>query len=202
MSDSCIEWHGWDSTSSAWYGPDELSHSLAGCRSILARLRRFSGSWYGRLGAQAPDGLPLSLFASVHDLGDTGLAALDLEGVAGGPLEVVLVAPPVRRPKLRAELAFEFASYLRFLEGAQSSGRELALYEYIERVLTEPAGPNTLVFSIETRPMDPDVQFLISEQAERLVMSMVAWMAEKDAPGRPERATRARAAGIAAGVLQ
>jgi hypothetical protein len=114
----------------------------------------------------------------------------------------VLVAPPVRRPKLRAELAFEFASYLRFLEGAQSSGRELALYEYIERVLTEPAGPNTLVFSIETRPMDPDVQFLISEQAERLVMSMVAWMAEKDAPGRPERATRARAAAIDAGVLQ
>ena len=28
--------------------------------------------------------------------------------------------------------------------------------------------------------MDPEVQYLISEQAERLAMSMIAWMAERD----------------------
>ena len=99
MSGLVIEWHGWDSTSGAWHGPDELDFSLAGCRGILGRLRQFSSSWTGRLGVPAAGRMPLSLWASVRDLGDAGLAVLDADGSPGGPLEVVLVAPVQRRPQ-------------------------------------------------------------------------------------------------------
>jgi len=193
MSGLVIEWHGWDSTSGAWHGPDELDFSLAGCRGILGRLRQFSSSWTGRLGVPAAGRMPLSLWASVRDLGDAGLAVLDADGSPGGPLEVVLVAPVQRRPRLRAELAFEFVSYLTFLEGAASSGRELVLHEYIERTLAEPAGAGALIFSIENRPLEPDVQYLVSEQAERLAMSMIAWMAERDGLDLRDASIRERA---------
>ena len=205
MSGLSIQWHGWDATSAAWHGPDELDFRLAGSRGLLGRLRQFSGSWTGRLGTPSWGGVPLSLWASVHDLGDTGLAVLDADGSPGGPLEVVLVAPAQRRPKLRAELAFEFVSYLRFLEGAASSGRELALHEYIEDALAEPFEParaDALVFSIENRPLEPDVQFLVSQQAERLAMSMIAWMAERDGAEPREACIRSRAGNIFTDVLQ
>jgi hypothetical protein len=205
MSELSIQWHGWDATCAAWHGPDELDFSLAGSRGLLGRLRQFSGSWTGRLGTPAGGGIPLSLWASVHDLGDTALAALDADGSPGGPLEVLLVAPAQRRPKLRAELAFEFVSYLRFLEGAASSGRELALHEYIEHALAEPADPlrtDALVFSIENRLLEPDVQFLVSQQAERLAMSMIAWMAERDGAEPMDACIRSRARNIDTGVLQ
>jgi hypothetical protein len=40
-----------------------------------------------------PGQLSLNLCASIHDLGDAGLAIIDLEGSPGGPLEVTLVVP-------------------------------------------------------------------------------------------------------------
>jgi hypothetical protein len=57
----------------------------------------------------------------------------------------------------------------------------MAVHDYIQRVLGEAAKPSTLVFSIETRFVVPESRMSICEQAERLAMSMIAWMAEKDA---------------------
>jgi hypothetical protein len=48
-------------------------------------------------------------------------------------------------------------------------------------VLSETGAATTLVFSIETRFLEREVQILIAEQVERLAMSMIAWMIEKDA---------------------
>jgi hypothetical protein len=197
-----IEWHGWDATSSAWHGPDELDFSLAGCRGLLGRLRQSSGSWYGRLRAQSPGGLPFSLWAGVHDLGDSSLATLNVDGATGGPSEVVLVVPAERRSKLREEFAFEFVSYLTFLEGAARSGRELALNEHVEQTLAAAPLTNTVVFSVENGILEPDMQLLVSENAERLAMAMIAWMREKDELAQAGVCIPERAAAIEAGVLQ
>jgi len=96
-------------------------------------------------------------------------------------LEVTLVVPAHRRARVRKDFAFEFAAFLRFLEGPESSGSELAIHDYIHRVLSETAAATTLVFSIEARFVESDVQILIAEQVERLAISMIAWMTEKDA---------------------
>jgi hypothetical protein len=61
-------------------------------------------------------------------------------------------------------------------------GSEMAIHEYIQRVVGEADRRSTLVFSIETRFVVPESRMSISQQAERLAMSMIAWMAEKDAP--------------------
>jgi hypothetical protein len=164
-----------------WHGPDELAYALSSVREILRKLRPLASSWHGRLHAQMAGQLSLNFCASIHDLGDAGLAIIDLEGSPGGPLEVTLVVPAHRRTRVRKDFAFEFAAFLRFLEGPESSGSELAIHDYIHRVLSETGSATTLVFSIETRFLEREVQILIAEQVERLAISMIAWMNEKDA---------------------
>jgi hypothetical protein len=183
-----IALHGWDSRDQVWHGPDELAYALCGSREILRKLRPLASSWHGKLHAQMPGQLSLNFCASIHDLGDAGLAIIDLEGSPGGPLEVTLVVPAHRRARVRTDFAFEFAAFLRFLEGLESSGSELAIHDYIQRVLSETGAATTLVFSIETRFLESEVQILIAEQVERLAMSMIAWMTEKDA-AHPVRCT-------------
>jgi hypothetical protein len=173
--------HGWDSRGQVWHGPDELAYALNGSKEILRKLRTSAGSWHGRLHAQMAGQLALDFCASIYDLGDAGVASIDLESAPGGPLEVTLVVPAHRRARVRKDFAFEFAAFLRFLEGPESSGSELAIHDYIHRVLSETGSATTLVFSIETRFLESEVQILIAEQVERLAISMIAWMTEKDA---------------------
>lgn len=176
-----IELHGWDPQLRAWHGPDELAFRLNGSRRILQKLRQLQGSWYGRLRAQVQGPLSFSFCGAIHDLGDAGVATIDLEGSPAGPLSVLLVVPAQRRARVRQDFAFEFVSFLRFQEGRESSGSEYPIHEYVHRVLAESGPATTLVFSIETRFVEPEVMILLSEQVERLTMSMIAWMAEKDA---------------------
>ena len=176
-----VELHGCDSLSSAWHGPTELTFTLRGCGRILSQLRELPGSWYGKLRTEAPEEPPLAFHVSIHDLCDAGLALLDFEGSPGGPLEVVLVVPAQRRARIRPDMAFEYVAFLGFLRGLEKPGSEMAIHDYIQRVLEEADATSTLVFSIETRFMVPESRMLISQQAERLAMSMIAWMAEKAA---------------------
>ena len=183
MSHERIELHGWDAQARAWHGPDEMAFSLRGCRDLLHKLQEVPGSWYGRLRAHAPGEMPLHIRASVHDLGDAGLAVLYIEGSPGGPMEIILVVPAQRRAKLRQDLAFEFVSFLRFVEGPESLGVEIAVHDYVERVLHEGGDPATLIFTVETLSITPDAHLPLSQQAEKLAASMIAWMAAKDGHG-------------------
>jgi len=176
-----VELHGWDSRAGAWHGPTELACTLRGCGRILSQLRELPGSWYGKLRTEEPEEPALGFHVSIHDLWDAGLALLDIEGSPGGPLEVILAIPAQRRARIRPEFAFEFVAFLGFLKGLEYPGSEMAIHDYIQRVLGEADEPSNLVFSIETRFFVPESRILISEQAERLAMSMIAWMAEKDA---------------------
>ena len=183
-----IELHGWDSQGQAWHGPDELAYSLTGCRTIVRKLRELRGSWHGRLRSQVPGEPTLSFCGAIHDLGDAGLAMVDMEGTAAGPLELILVIPAHRRQLVRTEFAFEFTAFVRFLEGRASAGSEMAIHDYVHRVLQEAGAEKTLVFSIETRFVVPEVRILISQQAERLAMSMIAWLSERDTASAPQSA--------------
>jgi hypothetical protein len=185
--DGRIELHGWDSRSQEWHGPDEITFKLVGSRRLLDRLRELHGCWHGKLSAQAPGSPSLTFCAQTYDLGDSGLATIDMEGSPGGPLEVLLVVPPSRRSEARPELAFEFTSYLRFLEGRVSHGSELAMHDYVERILRDTAPETTIVISVETRFVAPEVHELIASAAEKLAMSLIAWMAEKDLATRQAR---------------
>ena len=124
----------------------------------------------------------MSFFACVHDLGDAGLGMLDMEGSQGGPLQFILVAPARRRHKLRPDMAFEFITFARFLSGPESAGDELALHDHIERAL-QTSGNATLVFSIETQVLVPEVEILLAQQAERLTFGIVAAMAGRKSAG-------------------
>ena len=177
----CIALHGWDSRDQMWHGPDELAYTLSGSAQILRKLRPLASSWHGRLHAQMPGQLSLDFCTSIYDLGDAGLATIDLEGSPDGPLEVTLVVPAHRRARVRKDFAVEFAAFLRFLEGPKSSGSELAIHDHIHRVLSETGAATTLVFSVETTFLEREVQILIAEEVERLAIGMIAWMTEKDA---------------------
>jgi hypothetical protein len=185
-----IELHGWDARTQSWHGPDELAYNVAPCRRILNQLRTLPGSWHGRLQSRRWSGLTLSFCASIHDLGDVGLGVIDMDGSPGGPLQIILAVPAQRLPEVRTDLAFEFVSFVRFLEGRETVGSELAIHDYIQRVLHEAAGPRTLVFSIENRHVLPEYHIVLSEQAEKLAISMIARMAEKDAARAQESLPR------------
>jgi hypothetical protein len=78
-------------------------------------------------------------------------------------------------------MAFEYVAFLGFLRGLEKPGSEMAIHDYMQRVLEEADRPSTLVFSMETRFVVPESRMSISQQAERLAMTMIAWMEEKDA---------------------
>ena len=174
-----IELHGWDARARAWHGPTPLQFSTRDCAKLIDKLRGSTGCWYGRLYADLPGEPRLSFCACIHDLGDAGLGTLDLEGTEGGPLQFLLVAPARRRHKLRADMAFEFVAFVRFLAGPESVGDELALHDYIERAL-EGSPDTTLVFSVETQVLLPEVQILLAQQAERLTFGILAALAKEE----------------------
>ncbi len=177
---TAVELHGWDPATASWHGPDELHHSLTGCRAILSKLRAAGGTWYGPLKTQLPGEPALSVWASTRDLEDAGLATLDLEGSSGGPLQTILIVPSQRRGHLRADLAFEFVSHLRFLEGRESTGSEMAIHDYVESALRQSDPSKTLVFSVESRFVLAETRIALCEVTDRLVSGMVAWLTERD----------------------
>ena len=192
-----IELHGWDSRARAWHGPDEISFTLAGSRRLLNRFRELQGCWHGKLRAHGPGAPPLTFCTQVYDLGDAGLATIDMEGSPGGPLEFMLVIPASRRSRIRPDMPFEFASYTRFLEGPESQGSEIAIHDHLERALHETDPATTLVISVETRFVPSEVRVLIADAAERLTMALIAWLEEKDSPAaQPNRLNLNRGTGF------
>ena len=76
---------------------------------------------------------------------------------------------------------FEFVSFLHFLEGPETVGSELALHDYIQNVLSRTTEPKTQLFSIESAHIRPEYEIVLAKHSEKLAMSLIAWMAEKDA---------------------
>ena len=146
-AEQLVKLHGWDPRPARGMGPPSSRSRSAAAGAFLSQLRELPGSWYGKLRTEAPEEPPLSFHVAIHDLGDAGLALLDIQGSPGGPLEVVLVIPAQRRARIRPDMAFEFVAFLGFLRGLESPGSEMAIYDYIQRVRGEADEQCTLVFS-------------------------------------------------------
>ncbi len=138
------------------------------------------GSWYGKLSQRVPGEPPLCFCASIHDLGDAALGIIDLEGSPGGPLEVVAVIPSQRIRSVRPDFAFEFLTFLSFLERKENLGSESTIHDHIDQIVKQSDGSRTIVFSIETRFVEPEIHAVMSGHLGRLIMSMVAWMSDND----------------------
>ena len=175
-----VHLYGWDCETQSWNGPNELEYTLQGARRILQKLRNAPGAWYGKLSCSVPDEPPLSFHTIIHDLGDAGLALIDMEDSTSGPMEVLAVIPNQRLARIRPDFAFEFLAFLRFLGGHASIGSELTIHDYIQNTL-DTDRESSLIFSINIGSIVPEVDIVLSRHIERLSMSMLQWLSEKDA---------------------
>jgi len=183
LQPSCpIQSHGWDAHTQSWRGPDEFEFKLEDSRHLLQRLRRSAGAWHGKLTCRFPGEMPASFFTTIYDLGDSGVAMIDLEDSGGPPVEILAVVPHHRVSKIRTEFAFEFVSFLRFVRVA-GTGSELAIHDYIEQTLREADGSSSLVFSIDAGVIPLEMSLVMSVQSERLAAGMLQWLSEKDRAG-------------------
>jgi hypothetical protein len=115
----------------------------------------------------------------VQDIGDAGLAVISMDGVSGGPAQVVVAIPASRLERLRADFAFEFVAFLRFI-GAIEHSAELPVHDYIEPLLKQSG--TSLVFSIGSAvPVLDDIAIPLSEHVEKTAAAMLAWLERKDA---------------------
>lgn len=170
--------HGWDASSQSWRGPDELTFTLQNSQLLLRKLRSSKGVWYGKLGCSLHGERPASFYTSIHDLGDSAVAIIDVEDSNGSPVEVVAVIPHHRVPRIRPDFAFEFVAFLRFVRAAEA-GSELLIHDYVEHTLQEVAGGSSLIFSIDGA-VPPEMNLALSVHVERLSMCMLQWLSEKD----------------------
>jgi hypothetical protein len=56
----------------------------------------------------------------------------------------------------------------------------VAMHDYIERALAETGRDTSLVFTAESRFIEPETHIAVCEQSARLAACMLAWLAEKD----------------------
>jgi hypothetical protein len=192
-----VHLHGWDCGDGHWFGPNELLFQPRARRPILGKLGTSLQVCY-RKPSRVTGFPPLNFCATIQDLADCALAMVDLEDSQQRPLEIVLAVPRQRRPKLRPDFAFEFVSFLRFLHAA-TAGSEMALHDHVDEALRTAAPNASLVFSINTRHVVPEIGVVLSAHIEELAQGMLEWLAVKDgAAGR--RAPRCN--GVCAPELQ
>jgi hypothetical protein len=111
----------------------------------------------------------------MHDLTDCGMAMIYCDESRMGPAEILVVIPPGRRACLRADFAFEFLSFARFM-GAAGAGAELQIHEGIAAGITAAGGSDTLVFSISSGMWPQDLEHILSRCVEKVAVALYQWL--------------------------
>jgi hypothetical protein len=172
--DVCL--YGWDAPTATWHGPNQLGCCAAPNRRLLKGLRAAHGpSWYGGLRCSMSDGPANRYFAFVHDLSDCAVASIYCDETKTGPAEIVAVLPASRRSRLRAEFAFEFLAFTRFL-GSVTSGAELEVHDAIAAAIANCAPSTTLVFSISSGLLPAELDPVISCCVEEVAVTLHQWL--------------------------
>lgn len=180
--ESRIQLYGWDSRTETWNGPTGLSVASRASRHLVHALRAAPGrSWYGPVNSAAPGEAPTRFFSLIHALGDCAVAMIYCNDSRTGPVEIVAVVPPELRPRLRADFAFEFVAFARFL-GALSESGALAVHDLMEAAIRGSQSAETLVFSISTGLWTSDLDHVLSYCVEKIALSMLEWVAERPDP--------------------
>jgi len=175
----CIQLYGWDSRTETWNGPTGLTFALGASRRLLQALHATPGrSWYGPVNCGDPGEAPTRFFCLIHALGDCAVAMIYCNDSRTGPVEIVAVIPPELRERLRSDFAFEFVAFARFL-GALSEGGALTVHDLMADAIRETPLSEALVFSISTGLWTSDQDYVLSSCVEKIVASMLDWVAER-----------------------
>ena len=177
--EGCIQLYGWDSRTETWNGPTGLTFSLSASRRLLQTLQATPGrSWYGPVNCGDPGEAPTRFFCLIHALCDCAVAMIYCNESRSGPVEIVAVIPPELRERLRSDFAFEFVAFARFL-GALSEGGALTVHDLMVAAIRETPFSDALVFSISTGLWTSDLDYVLSSCVEKIVSSMLDWVAER-----------------------
>lgn len=172
-----IQLYGWDARSRTWHGPNEFCDDSMPDRRFLRALQSAPGrSWYGPVSCCAPGETPARFFALVHHLRDCAVALLYCDESKAGPAEIVAVVPGAARAQLRAEFAFEFLAFARFLEALDEES-EFQVHEAVSTALAE-GGSDTLVFSISSGLWPSDLDPALSLCVEKVAVTLRDWLAQ------------------------
>lgn len=178
-SERRVQMYGWDGRTETWSGPTGLSSPPRGSTRVLEALRVTPGqSWYGPVNCCATGQPPARFFALIHALGDSAVAMIYCHDSRTGPAEILAVVPPERRARLRAEFAFEFVAFARFLEALSESGA-LTVHDLITTAVAEAGPEDALVFSLSSGLWASDQDHMLSECVEKIAGSMLQWLAER-----------------------
>ena len=178
-----IQLYGWDSRTECWNGPTGLSVSCRQSRHLVQALEAApGGSWFGPVNCNIPGEAPARFFSVIQALGDGAVALIYCNESRTGPIEIVAAIPPELQARLRPDFAFEFVAFTRFL-GAISEAGSLTVHELIESAIRERQPSEALVFSIGTGLWTSDLDHVLSSCVEKIALSMLEWVAEREVAG-------------------
>jgi hypothetical protein len=106
------------------------------------------------------------------------MAMLYCEASRSGPVELLAAVPSGCRPTLRADFAFEFLAFARFL-GAIGESAALTVHDMIADAIADASEGDSLVFSISTGLWPADLDEVLSRCIERLSAGLLEWATER-----------------------
>jgi hypothetical protein len=116
-------------------------------------------------------------FLLIHHLQDCATALIYCHDSRSGPAELLTVVPARLRSNLRADFAFEFVAFARFL-GALTEEDALTVHDGVKAGLKENCACDSLVFSISTGLWSEDSDHVLSHCVEKAAAGMLAWLEE------------------------
>lgn len=162
----------WDAAA-GWYGY-EAPHA-SGKDACLARRAARRPVFHVELECQV-EGYPrLKLRTSAYDVRDGGAGLIDSGDSISAPLAAVFAIPASRRPHARPDLAFEFASFLKFLR-ILDAGSELSLHDSVAEALASAPAGEALAFCVIAPDVDYETSIVLSPHVERVCALLVEWM--------------------------
>jgi hypothetical protein len=174
-----IQLYGWDARTESWNGPTGLSPSPRVSGRLAQALQAAHGrSWYGPVSCNVQGEAATRFFSVIHALSDCAVAMIYCHDSRTGPVEIVAVVPPEMRARLRADFAFEFVAFARFLD-ALSEPAALTVHDQMEAAIRESESSEVLVFSIGTGLWTSDLDHVLSCCVEKVALSMLEWLGQR-----------------------
>jgi hypothetical protein len=162
-----------------WHGPNEVSSDHAPSTRLLDSLRSATGqSWYGPVNFTSGREPATRFFALVHEFPDCATAMVYCNESKSGPAEILAVLPAQRRSRLRADFAFGFLSFARFL-GSIDAGSEFQVHDAMTEAIAETSDADSLVFSVGSGLWPSDREHVLSECVEDIAVTLLHWLGER-----------------------
>jgi hypothetical protein len=169
---------GWDS-GSHWHGPNELVLKQGLPYRFAEKLRGAGRLFCGKVQPGGFGHANSPFLVTIRDLGHAAIATIDLEDWDCPLVGILAVVPPAKFAQLPPEFAFEFASLVQFFH-VLPPGSEGVLHDGLHAALEELDRGIPLVVSICPECLPAELEIPLSDLIERLAVTTLSWMAERD----------------------